>query len=53
MTIVNCKIATFWPISALLHFLLLRFSHVQDDRHSIFVVSSLDSLMRISRIWNY
>lgn len=52
MSIINSKIATFWPLCPLLKLLLLWFCHVQNDRDSILVVCSLNPLMSIGSIWN-
>ena len=48
MSIVDCEVATLWPVGNIFATCWPR--HVQYDRDSIFIVVSLDSLMRIGRI---
>ena len=47
MSIVDGKEAAFWPSCWVF---LLRSGHVQNDGNSIFIVISLDALMRVCRI---
>ncbi len=52
MAVVDREIGTFRPILTVRHLFCCRLRHVQNDRHAILVVTTLDALVGVRCIGN-